>query len=146
MDLMSTMATSTPSGPGRWDEEKGSPLPATPDKSRSDDLTTLVPVDNDEAHAQWSCRRKKQYPSFEIAEKIAAQINASSGMEQVRAYGCRHCGQHHVGSIPGVPRAQFIPPRRQQRRVVTRRSGSSYGSNRRRHKQERYKNREEEDD
>ncbi len=122
-----------------------------PAKRRSDVAASNAPVDNDEAHPAWSCIRKKQYPTEKIAIGMAATITAqSTDGGRVQAYGCRHCGLWHIGSVPGFRlfAAQRPEKRKVDRRVATRRGAStkSYGSTKRRHKRERYQNRSSEDD
>lgn len=46
---------------------------------------------------RWSCVRKKAYPSMEIAEKVARNVNARDDAADLVGYGCTHCGRYHVG-------------------------------------------------
>lgn len=53
-------------------------------------------VSADGASAQWSCFRKKAYPTESIARAVARGVRERSGAFVV-AYACLHCGRWHVG-------------------------------------------------
>lgn len=63
-------------------------------------------TDNDGADQIRSCTRKKGYPSESVARMAIDTIRSMSPDADVRVYGCRHCGQWHVGGSPGSARAR----------------------------------------
>lgn len=58
-------------------------------------------TDYDGADLVRTCTRKKGYPSEEIARKAVTSIREANPVADVRSYGCRRCGQWHVGRTPG---------------------------------------------
>lgn len=50
----------------------------------------------EDASVQWSCNRKKAYPTEAIARSVARGVRERSGAFVV-AYACLHCGRWHVG-------------------------------------------------
>jgi hypothetical protein len=54
-------------------------------------------TDSPGAAQQWVCNRKKSYPDPKMAARVARQRSAKIGVDLV-VYGCRHCGQWHLGS------------------------------------------------
>ena len=49
---------------------------------------------------EWSCTRKRAYPTEKLAQKVAAHLR-SENLADVVAYGCTHCGRYHLGRPPG---------------------------------------------
>lgn len=62
-----------------------------------DDVTY---TDSDGADRSRACTRKKGYPSEEVARFAVATIRSMDPQAAVRVYGCRFCGQWHVGGTP----------------------------------------------
>lgn len=63
-------------------------------------------TDSDGADQTRACTRKKGYPSEQVARMAIGTIRTINPDAEVRAYGCRHCGQWHVGGSPGSSRVR----------------------------------------
>ena len=66
--------------------------------------------DYPQADVRLSCLPKKQYPTEDMATRVANRLNYDHRDEglKLQAYGCRHCGAWHIGRTPGSP--LVIPP------------------------------------
>lgn len=53
--------------------------------------------DTRDAADQWACNRKKAYPSAEIADKVARNVNLRDETADLVSYACTRCGRWHVG-------------------------------------------------
>lgn len=60
----------------------------------------IAHTDGDAADPARSCVRKRGYPSEAIARQAVQAVRRVNPSAQVRPYGCRHCGQWHVGGVP----------------------------------------------
>lgn len=52
------------------------------------------------AATEWTCARKKAYPTEKLAKQVANRMRENRGADVV-AYACTRCGSYHIGRRPG---------------------------------------------
>lgn len=58
-------------------------------------------------NGQIGCNGKRQYPSKQVADKLADATRRGTG-NRLQSYRCRHCSWWHVGS-PQLPKPKGRP-------------------------------------